>query len=700
MKRKKAVKTLFAAAVLLTTTGIGWNAGSSETLFGGVAAASFAQVNTVPYHPLNPLTADELNSAAWIVKGSGKLKADMRFTEIKVKEPEKSKVWAWNDLSAEQKKNKKNRLSRQAEFVVVQGRQVFEGSVDLNSKKLLAWKEVKQGQPMYTDEEYELAEKLTMESKEFRAALIKRGITDLSKVKVDQLEAGYYGDEDTHPSKRLMKLSFYLMTKDNNHYAHPIEGLIVTVDLGAKKVDKVDESGVIPVPMEDHGYVKGDPGNMRQPAKPIYISQPKGVNYSINGNEISWQNFKFHLRFDPRVGPIISTLTYNDHGKVRKIMYSGSFGGMTVPYGDPSDSWYFRAYMDSGSYGMGKLGRPLVKGADTPDNVTFIDAILNDDLGKPYTSPKVMGMFERYADMDWTHASGDKVESRARMELVLRYISTIGNYDYIIDWVFQQNGNIKINAGAAGLEAVKATKRTNIHDTGKDHYHDSKSVDTRNGTLLDEHIIGTYHQHIYNFRLDMDIDGIKNSVLELQPKTVPVENKRRTSEIVLDEKVYKTEQDAKQKFKADKIVLITNQTKENSQGYWTGYQIIANAGGTHPFAEDLLAADDDYISKRVGFAKNHLWVTPFSQQEIYPEGKYVNQNPVDTGLGAWTEQNRSIYQADDVVWVTTGTTHIPRAEEWPMMSTEWVSTMLKPFNFFNETPTLDLPKSPYDKNDK
>ncbi|HBX6906663.1 hypothetical protein WAJ35_24105, partial [Acinetobacter baumannii] len=43
---------------------------------------------------------------------------------------------------------------------------------------------------------------------------------------------------------------------------------------------------------------------------------------------------------------------------------------------------------------------------------------------------------------------------------------------------------------------------------------------------------------------------------------------------------------------------------------------------------------------------------------------------------------------DDVVWITTGTTHVARAEEWPIMPTEWAHALLKPWNFFDETPTL------------
>nr|MDQ6120396.1 hypothetical protein [Klebsiella pneumoniae subsp. pneumoniae] len=45
------------------------------------------------------------------------------------------------------------------------------------------------------------------------------------------------------------------------------------------------------------------------------------------------------------------------------------------------------------------------------------------------------------------------------------------------------------------------------------------------------------------------------------------------------------------------------------------------------------------------------------------------------------------------MWITTGTTHVARAEEWPIMPTEWAHALLKPWNFFDETPTLGERKS-------
>ena len=54
------------------------------------------------------------------------------------------------------------------------------------------------------------------------------------------------------------------------------------------------------------------------------------------------------------MGPMISTVTYNDNGKNAGYV-SGLPGGMIVPYGDPDVGWYFKAYLDSGDYGMGTL---------------------------------------------------------------------------------------------------------------------------------------------------------------------------------------------------------------------------------------------------------------------------------------------------------------------------------------------------------
>jgi primary-amine oxidase len=41
-----------------------------------------------------------------------------------------------------------------------------------------------------------------------------------------------------------------------------------------------------------------------------------------------------------------------------------------------------------------------------------------------------------------------------------------------------------------------------------------------------------------------------------------------------------------------------------------------------------------------------------------------------------------------------GHTHIPRAEDYPVMPTAYIGFLLKPSGFFNANPSNDMPPSP------
>lgn len=631
-------------------------------------------------HPLNPLSSTEINTAVEILKQSGHYKEGLRFTEISLHKPEKADVWAFVISGSP------FNTARKANITVLDGKRLIEGVVDLSSRKVISWKPVEGSHGMILIDDFSAVQKAMESSVEYAQALAKRGIHDVSKVVTTPLTVGYFAGKDgLEHDKRLLKVVAYLNTGDGNYWAHPIENLVAVVDLEQQKIVKVEDNGVIPVPMQPNDY----DGRNRQSAnhKPLDISEPEGKNYTIRGNTIHWQNWDFHVAMDSRVGLTLSTVSYNDKGTKRKVLYQGNLGGMIVPYGDPDVGWYFKAYLDSGEYGMGTLTSPIARGVDAPSNAVLLDATIADYTGAPTTIPRAFAIFERYAGPEYKHQEmGQPNVSVQRRELVIRWISTVGNYDYIFDWVLHENGTIGINAGATGIEAVKGVVTRTMHD-------DTAKEDTRYGTLLDHNIVGTTHQHIYNFRLDMDVDGERNSLTEVDP--VIAGNDRsgpRTSTMQTQTRTVNSEQQAAQKYDPSTIRLMSNLNKENRVGNPVSYQLIPYAGGTHPVAKGANFAKDEWLYNRLSFMDKQIWVTRYDPQEQFPEGRYPNRSDKDTGLGQFVDDNQNIANVDNVVWLTTGTTHVARAEEWPIMPTEWVYTLLKPWNFFDETPTLRKPE--------
>lgn len=66
------------------------------------------------------------------------------------------------------------------------------------------------------------------------------------------------------------------------------------------------------------------------------------------------------------------------------------------------------------------------------------------------------------------------------------------------------------------------------------------------------------------------------------------------------------------------------------------------------------------------------------------------------GLPMWIEEagpNSSIDNTDVVLWHTFGLTHFPSPEDFPVMPAEPMSLLLRPRNFFDRNPVLDIPPS-------
>ena len=125
----------------------------------------------------------------------------------------------------------------------------------------------------------------------------------------------------------------------------------------------------------------------------------------------------------------------------------------------------------------------------------------------------------------------------------------------------------------------------------------------------------------------------------------------------------------------------------------TGYKFIP---GDNAFP---MASPDAWWRKRARFVDHHVWVTPFDELEGFAAGDYPNQGTGGDGLAKWTDADRSIANRDIVFWYTFGHTHIPRAEDYPVMPAAYIGFLLKPNGFFDMNPANDLPPSNAAKHD-
>ena len=625
-----------------------------------------------PTNPLDALTADEINRTVEILNAAKQVNADTRFPTITLLENPKAEVLRWSPGQP---------FERRARADYLNGNRLFEAAVNLTTGKVDSVTEVKERQSSILFEEFLGASEVVKKDPRWRAAMARRGITSFDNIICAPLTVGPVIDEK-YRGLRLLKVPCFDKTGAvNNVYGRPIEGLLAIVDVRKGAVVDVVDEGVVPIPTAIPSEAYDAATSTRKPTKPVQIVSPQGPNYTIDGSVISWDKWNFHLRVDKRLGPVMSRITYRDGNQQRQVAYQLSTAEMFVPYMDPSQTWAYRAYMDIGEYGFGALSSPLKPGSDCPVNATFLDAVVSDDHGKPLTLKNVVCVFERdTGDPLWRHYEffTDSHESRPNVELVVRMAPEVGNYDYLLDYAFNRNGEIEVRVGAYGIIATKGVATRNMHDP-------TAAADTQYGTLVAPNLVGVNHDHFMSFRVDLDVDGQDNRLVEDKfVKRTLSGNPLRRSLWQIERSVVGTE-GAIETMHEPAWFRVESSSRENSLGNPTSYQLM-------PGHSDLSLLDpEEPQQQRASFSGSALWVTRYKPDENFAAGTYPNQNRMVEGLPKFVADHESVANTDLVLWYTVGFHHQTRSEDYPVMPAMWHSFTLRPFNFFDRNPGLDVP---------
>lgn len=643
------------------------------------------------HHPLDALTPEEYWKVYNVLRDAGKLEEKTIFASVLLREPIKSEVLAWKPGDP---------ISRKADAVLLTDGKSYGAVIDITTGKLDSYTELKGLQAPVSEGEMHGFDDVLKKDPRIVEALKKRNITDLRLVTCYVTPAGYVGLQEQTEGKRIGWGGCTYSANAKYGWDREIPGVFFVVDMNEKKIVRFTDYGAVPMPAATSIY-DSDGGPALPGTTPFLIAQPAGPGYTINDGEVSWQNWHFRFRLDPRIGPVVNLVSLQDGSKRRSVLYEGSLAEMYVPYQDPEETWNSHVFLDAGEYftntGSGGIIKPLLPGVDCPTYATFVSGTFFHENGTPYIRPQLACIFERVTgDPAWRHWDEDTyaIAGRPSRELVFRTVATVGNYDYLFDWRFEQDDSIVVGVGATGILEVKAVSDQRADGplspglAGKD----PQGHEVQFGQLVAPGIDAVDHDHYFSYRLDLDVDGQNNTLMvdKLVPYKLPDSSLGRHWIWVMQPEMAKTEGDAKLNVSVEHPAMwrFVNENVKNSLGQSTSFEIMPGITGIS------LLPSSEWPQKRAGFSEHNLWVTPYAPDERYASGVYVMGSKGEDSLPAWTKKNRNIMNTDIVAWYTVGFHHVPRPEDWPQMPIMWHTFTLAPFQFLPKNPTMDLPLVP------
>lgn len=284
--------------------------------------------------------------------------------------------------------------------------------------------------------------------------------------------------------------------------------------------------------------------------------------------------------------------------------------------------------------------------------IKYFDALLTETDGTATKLHNAICLHEQDNGIGWKHSNWrtDRAVVTRSRELVVQFIITLANYEYIFAYKFDQAGAITVESRATGILNV-----VNIDPCKTSEY----------GNIVSGGVLAQNHQHIFCVRIDPAIDGNDNSVVVEESHPVPMNeatnpngNFYRVIDYTVDRAGWL---DAAPDL--NRVVKMTNPHRTNPvSGKPVAYKFT-------PLATQKLLADPNSVqARRAQFAQHHVWVTKYRDGELYAGGNYTLQSQLEIGgVSDAVKRGDRVADTDVVVWSSFGLTHNPRVEDWPVM---------------------------------
>ena len=419
--------------------------------------------------------------------------------------------------------------------------------------------------------------------------------------------------------------------------------------------------------------------------------EPGGKRYNVSGRHIKYMQWSFDFRMDSVSGPQLFDIRFKD----KRIVYELSLQEAISFYSGFSP-YFMAADFVYGGWAMGAKTFELVGGVDCPETSKFFDVVHFVDTEQPHAIKNALCVFEMDSGIPLrrhfeTNGTGYKFyEGLASHVLVLRTIITVRNYDNIFDFVFYQSGAIEVKSTPTGyLQSENARQ----------------GLDDLFGHEIHTKLLGNLHDHIFHYKVDLDVDGRSNSFEKIEVATQDLPNdwlppERKNLKILRSQEIrLETEAEVKSiDFDKPTFYNIYSDNKNKFESK-RGYLIQPLS------AVKQLLPVDDLITTMAPWSIYPLVVTRYKENELRSSSLY-NQNsptqPVVNFESFFQDVNDRITDEDLVAWVSIGCIEIPSSEYVPNIASaaNTARFFLRPFNYFDVGPSTDSSNAVFIKQDE
>lgn len=402
---------------------------------------------------------------------------------------------------------------------------------------------------------------------------------------------------------------------------------------------------------------------------PNDVSPTKRYAIDEDNKYVKWMDFGFYLAFDRDVGLKFYDVKY----KEERIIFELAMQEASAHYAGNDPIQSNTAYLDT-YYGVGAAASSLVPGWDCPAFATYLDTVTHENsYSMPH--PGSICIFEQDAGYPLArHTTYGYMTVTKNVQLVVRWLATVGNYDYLFDYVFSLDGTIEVKVRASGY--IQAAYYAHNEDYGY-HIHDALS--------------GSMHDHVINWKVDFDVNGTANSLekVEFVPHTDTYSwSKEPRNTMKIKRSFVGNEDEAKLNWGANSATsyVVVNKDSTNEFGEYRGYKISPNLGSP----VYLTVQNSSNLQRNSAFAEHNLYAV--RQKDTEPKSvsawNTMDSSDPQVDFNKFFD-GESLDQEDLVIYFNLGMHHVPHTGDLPntVFTTAQAGIAISPHNYLLGDPS-------------